>query len=152
MIKIVRKIDIDARLDRVFDFLGDPANLPEIWPNLLEVKNIEPSRSTNGYDYEWAYQIADTRFDGKAEIAEYEQYQRIVVQGSKGFETTSTWKFAPHGGKSTRLTFELEYTIPDPALELKDENEIEAEIEGEVETMLENLKSKVEEEKAYAAA
>lgn len=38
---IVRQIRVDSPVERVFDFLLDPNNLPEIWPNIVEVKSVK---------------------------------------------------------------------------------------------------------------
>ena len=41
---ITRDIQVDTPVDRVFDFLADPNNLPEIWPNIIEVKNVKKTK------------------------------------------------------------------------------------------------------------
>ena len=50
---IVRDIRVDAPVERVFDFLLDPNNLPEIWPNIVEVKGVKKSKDNEGFNFNW---------------------------------------------------------------------------------------------------
>ena len=67
---IIRDILVKAPVDRVFDFLVDPNNLPEVWPNIIEVKNVKKSKSNDGFNFNWAYKMSGMRFEGKSETVE----------------------------------------------------------------------------------
>ena len=41
MPNIRKSVRIDAPLDRVFEYLAQPENLLEIWPNMIEVSNVQ---------------------------------------------------------------------------------------------------------------
>jgi hypothetical protein len=41
MAKLDRSITINAPVEKVFDLVSDPNNMLEIWPNLVEVKDIQ---------------------------------------------------------------------------------------------------------------
>ncbi len=152
MYTIKRSIIIDARLDKVFDFVSNPNHLPEVWPNFIEVGNLTQSKVNGGYDYDWVYEMEDTRLKGRAETIDFEQYHRLVVQGIKETDSWCIWMLEPHGGKGTRLIFELKYMPAESPTEKKSMEKMEAENLQQVEEMLENLKQGVEQEVVYSAA
>ena len=45
MVKLEKSIMIKAPVERVFSFMADPKNLPEVWPSMVEVKDIQPAPS-----------------------------------------------------------------------------------------------------------
>ncbi len=149
MVKISREITIQAALNRVFDFLAEPENLPEIWANLVEVKNIKRPKVGNHIQYDWTYKMSGMRFDGRSEIADFALYERLTSQGLKGPSSTITWKFDKQNSE-TRVSFEIEYEIPSALLQKVNEKIILQENEHDVDAMLENLKSHVELEMAHA--
>jgi uncharacterized membrane protein len=150
MTQIMRDILIKAKPDKVFDLLAEPNNLPEIWPNVLEVRHIKKSKNNNGYDFDWTYKMAGVRLDGKCETIEFDQYKRIILRGIKGLDSAISWKFTPSGGKETRLVLDIDYEIPASVLGKLSEQLIVEENEHEIDAMLENVKSRVEFERAYA--
>jgi len=146
---IVRDIQVNTLVDRVFDFLADPNHLPEVWPNIVEVKNVKKSKSNDGFTFNWTYKMSGLHFEGKCETVEYTPYERLVIQSTKEFDCTVTWKFQP-SGQATHLLLRFEYEIPSSLLKrIKDEIVIQ-ENEHEVEAMLQNVKSRLELEPAYA--
>ena len=54
-----KSIAIRAPVDRVFDYVGDPTNLPEIWPSLVAVRNVESHPTGNSFD--WDYKLLGLR-------------------------------------------------------------------------------------------
>jgi uncharacterized membrane protein len=149
MTKIVRDLRIKAPVDKIFNFLADPRNLPEIWPNIVEVNNLKKSKGNDSYTFDWTYKMSGTRFEAKAETAEFVQNQRLVFQSTKGFDCTLNWKFQPEMNE-TRLLLEFEYKTPALLLKKLKEQTILLENEHDLEAVLENVKSRAELELAYA--
>ena len=114
MAKTVKSITINAPVEKVFDYISEPTNLPEIWPSLVEVKDVQklPSGGTRN---RWVYKMAGIRLKGTSEDTEYVPNQRIVSKTKGGAESTQTWMFQPEAG-GTKVTFEVEYTVPIPVL------------------------------------
>jgi uncharacterized protein YndB with AHSA1/START domain len=52
MAKIEKSILINAPVEKVFAFTAEPNNLLEIWPSMLEIKNVE-SVPNGGRRYDW---------------------------------------------------------------------------------------------------
>jgi len=147
---IVREIRVDTPVERVFDFLLDPNNLPEIWPNIVEVKSVKKSRDNNeGFSFNWAYKMSGLLFEGKCETIEHIPYERLVVKSNKGLDSTITWRFQPTG-RETHVTLRFEYQIPASLLKRIKEDIVIQENEHEVEALLQNLKSRLELQPVYA--
>lgn len=146
---ISRDIRINTPVERVFDFLGDPNNLPEIWPNIVEVKNVKKSKNNDGFTFSWAYKMSGLLFEGKCETIEYVPFQRLAVKSNKGLDSTITWRFQPTG-RETHVTFRFEYQIPSSLLKRMKEEIVIQENEHEVDALLQNLKSRLELQPVYA--
>ena len=146
---IVRDIRVDTPVERVFDFLLDPNNLPEIWPNIIEVKNVKKSKDSEGFNFNWTYKMSGLPFEGKCETIEYTRYERLVVKSNKALDSTITWRFQP-SGRETHVTLRFEYQIPSPLLKRMKEEIVIQENEHEVDALLQNLKSRLELQPVYA--
>lgn len=140
---IIRDIRVEAALDRVFDFIVDPHNWPEIWPNIVEVKSVKKSKHTEGFTFSWDYQLADMHYEGKCETIEYIPYERLVIRISKGLDGTLTWTFNS-AGQSTHLTMKFDYQTPTSALKQVEEPVLLQENEQGMESALQNLKDRLE--------
>jgi uncharacterized membrane protein len=145
---IVRDIRVDTPVERVFDFLADPNNLPEVWPNIIEVKNVKKSKDHEGFNFNWAYKMSGLPFEGKCETIDYTPYERLVVKSNKALDSTITWRFKPMG-RETHVTLKFEYQIPASLLKRMKEEIVIQENEHELEALLQNLKSRLELQPAY---
>lgn len=140
---ITHDIRIDAPVDQVFNFLVDPRNLTLIWPNVVEVKNVKKSKSSEGFNFNWDYKMSDAQFEGQCETIQYAPYERLAIKSNKGLDSTITWRFQPIG-QETRATLTFEYQIPSSLLKQTKEEVILRENEHEVAAMLQNLKTRLE--------
>lgn len=142
MSRINRNISVNAPVERVFDFVADPKNLPEIWPGMIEVKDVKKATS-GGFDFNWAYKMSGMRFEGKSQTVEFVKGQRLTVKSTKGIEGTLTWRCQPDDGH-TRLSYEYDYRIPQPLLNKLNEPIVIRETEHEVDALLENVRTRLE--------
>ncbi len=142
MVKLQRAITVHAPVERVFAYMNDPCNLLEIWPSMVEIKDVKPNPK-GGHDFGWVYKMAGMRFDGASEIVEHETNRRMVTQSTKGIESRFAWTFEAVDG-DTRLTVDIEYNVPIPLLGKLTEALIVKQNEHEATTLLENLKSRME--------
>ncbi len=143
MAKIEKSIIIDAPVEKVFEFMVDPANLPEIWPSLVEVKDVKQTPEGVGSSYRWVYKMAGMRFEGETETIEYVPNQKVVVKDKGGIEATRTVTFQPENG-GTKYTTSAEYTVPIPLLGKLAEAFILRQNEHEADMVLANLKDRME--------
>ena len=142
MIKVKGSILINAPVEKVFAFMDDPCNLPEIWPSMIETRVKGPSPA-GGQDFEWEYKMAGLRIKGESEVIERIPDRKVVTHSKKGIETTFVWSYEPEDG-GTRLTVEAEYNIPIPLVGKLAENVIVKQNEREADILLENLKTRME--------
>ncbi len=142
MAKIEKTIVIQSPVEKVFAFMAEPNNLLEIWPSLLEIRNVEPLPN-GGYCYDWTYKMAGLRFEGRAEWIEFVKDQRVVDRNERGIPSTFVWTYQPEGD-GTRVTVCVEYSIPGAAVGRLAEPVIQKMNEHEAGTILANLKARME--------
>lgn len=143
MTKVERAITINAPVEKVFDYMTEATNLPEIWPSMVEVKDVKRTPEHIGTTFQWVYKMAGMRFEGSSTVIEYVANQREVTKSERGIPSTFVWTYQPEDG-GTRLTVEVEYTIPVPLLGKLAEAFIAKQNEHEAEVMLANLKARME--------
>ncbi len=144
-----KEILIHAPVEKVFAFLHDPHHLPDIWPSMVQVKNIQLN-ALGGYDFEWTYKMGGMHFDGASQCTEWIQNKRIVTKSTKGIESRFVWEYATEG-ENTRLSVEIEYKIPIPLIGKLAENIIVKQNVHEADNLLNNLKDRMEMETLVTA-
>ena len=143
MAKMAKTISINSPVDKVFDYLSEPANLPEIWPSLVEIKDVE-RLPNGGTSFRWVYKMSGMCLKGTMEDIEFVANQRVVSKGKGcGVKATYIWTFQPEDG-GTKIMVEVEWTVPIPVLGKLVEAFIVKQNEHEFELMLANLKDKTE--------
>ena len=142
MAKVEKSILIHVPTEKVFAFMNDPRNLPEIWPSMVEVKNAILN-SIGGYDFEWVYKMGGMHFNGASKTTECIPNKRIITESTKGIQSRFVWNYKAEG-RYTKLAVEVEYTIPIPLIGKLAEAVIAKQNEHEADTMLKNLKDRME--------
>ncbi len=142
MTNIRKSIRINASVDRVFEFMSNPENLVEVWPNMIEVSNVQ-TKPDGGRSYDWVYKMAGMKFHGHAESIAVEKNKRSVVKNDKGIPSTFEWTFSGDNG-GMLLSVSVEYAIPVPLGQKLAERLVARMNERDAETLLENVKARVE--------
>jgi uncharacterized membrane protein len=146
---ITREIRVNAPVSVVFEFLVDPHHLPEVWPNIVEVNNVKKSKNTEGFNFNWDYKMSGMQFEGKCETIEHHPYERLAIKSSKGLDSTITWTLRP-AGQEAYVSLQFEYQIPSSLLKRMKEEIVIRENQHEVDAMLQNIKTRLELQPAYA--
>jgi uncharacterized membrane protein len=142
MKKIRKTVSIKAPLNLIYEYMTHPENLPEIWPSMVEVTHT--TRKADGsHSFDWIYKMAGMHFRGHAVTIEVKQNERVVVKNEKGIASTFIWTYAGENG-GTKVTMEVEYSLPSHLLEKLAEPFLHGINEREAQTVLENLKSRME--------
>jgi uncharacterized protein YndB with AHSA1/START domain len=141
MATVKKTIAIKAPVEKVFGFVSEPTHLPEIWPSLMEVTDVK-RLPNGGTKNRWVYKMAGVRLKGTSEDVEHVMNQRLVSKTEGGTKSTQTWTFQPEGGE-TKVTFEVEYTMPIPVLGKLAEAVIVKMNEHEGDLVLANLKARM---------
>lgn len=142
MATIEKSTVVAAPTDKIFAFISEPTNLPEIWPSLIDVHDITPA-ANGGSDFKWTYKMAGLRFEGTSTVVEFVPPQRASVATQGGIKSTNTWTLEPEGD-GTRVTLHVELTVPGNVLGKLAEPLIVRENNQEAEAILANLKARLE--------
>ena len=142
MAKVKNTILIKAPVEEVFSYVSEPSNLPEIWPGMVEAKDVQPLPD-GGHRFRWVYKMAGMPFEGDSEDVEVIRDERMVSQTKGGIQSTITWTFRPENG-DTFVIFEADYTVPIPLLGKLAEAFIVGSNRREAEALLANLKARIE--------
>ena len=143
MTKVEKTITVNTPAEKIYNYVGKPENLPEFWPSLVEVMDVQ-SLPNGGNSNRWAYKMAGIRLKGTSEDTERVPNERIVSKTKGGVESTQTWGFQPEAG-GTKVTFVVEYTVPIPVLGKIAEAIIVKMNDREGDMLLANLKTRMEE-------
>jgi carbon monoxide dehydrogenase subunit G len=111
---ISKSIEINAPVERVFDFVTNPPNLLSVWPSMSEISNVQ--RAADGkHSFDWVYRMAGIPFKGHSETTDVERPGRSNVKNTGGIPSTFHWKFEQKG-TGMRLALEVDYEIPTPVI------------------------------------
>ena len=142
MATIKKSIKINAPVEKVFEYASKPEILPEIWPSMVEVKNIK-DLPNGGHSFDWVYKMAGMRLNGSSEDTEVVPNERTVSLSTGGIESTITWEYQPVDD-GTKFTSTIEYKVPIPLLGKLAESIIVKMNENEQDVVLANAKARME--------
>jgi carbon monoxide dehydrogenase subunit G len=142
MTKLIKTIHVNAPAEDVYNFIFEPENLVEIWPSLIEIKNVQ-KLPNGGNKYTWVYKMAGMRFEGTGEDIEVSPFKRLTSKNEGGIDSVLSWLIEAENG-GTRVSIETEYKVPIPLLGKLAENIIVKQNEREAEVILQNLKAQLE--------
>ena len=142
MATVKKSITINVPADMIFGYINTPTNLLEVWPSFVEARDVQ-SLPNGGHSFRWTYKMAGMRLEGATEDTEVIANQRVVSKSKGGVDSTITWTLQPEG-KGTKVTFEVDYTVPIPLLGKLAESVIVKVNEQEAVTILANLKARTE--------
>ncbi|MFC1974357.1 SRPBCC family protein [Chloroflexota bacterium] len=141
MAKVEKSITINAPLEKVFEYVADPTNLPEIWCSLIDIKDVY--WTVNGRRMRWAYKMAGMLFEGTAEDLEHTVNKRIVTNTKGGLNSTIAWTFESENGE-TKVNFTVAYKVPIPLLGKLAEIIITKINDHQGDLVMDNLKARME--------
>ncbi len=141
MAKIEQSITINAPVEKVFSYVGDPMNQLEWLPSITDVRDIVGEGV--GQKSGWTYKMMGISFKGENEVVESVPNQRRVIKSTGSIQSTWTWTFKSENGK-TVVNLELEYAIPVPVLGKVAEQLVLRQNEREAALAMTNIKERLE--------
>ena len=141
MAQVRKNITINAPLEKVFSYVGDPMNQLEQLPGMTDVREI--AGEGVGRRFSWTYKMMGMSFKGKTEVIDYVSNERYVIRSTGGIQSTWTWTFQPETS-GTLLSLTVEYTIPVPLLGKVAERLVLQQNEREAHMAMTNLKERLE--------
>lgn len=145
MRRIHRTIDIDAPVRRTWELLNTPDNLPGVWPHLVSVSNI--ARHEGGTsDFDWVYKMGGVHFKGHSLVEQARPNEYVRYRNDGGIPSTFVWRYETTAAGTTRLTVDVEYTIPAPVIGKLAEALVAKSNERDLDALLQNTKERLEHE------
>jgi len=114
MAKVDKEVWVEAPVEKTFDYISDPSNLPEFWPGLMEIKDVQ-SLPNGGYSARWVYRMLGIPFKGTGKYTQIVPHRFFVIKTKGGISSTIAWTVRSQKNK-TRVTLTIEYKIPVPLL------------------------------------
>src|SRR5215216_71698 len=113
MHQIRKTVEIHAPVSQVFEYLCEPGNLAEIWPNVAEVSNVQ--RSGGSCTFDWTYKLARMTFSGQCTQKVVSPKEYVETQNEAGIPSSFRWTFETKAGWC-ELTCEVDYTVHVPVV------------------------------------
>jgi uncharacterized membrane protein len=113
MPKIEKSITINAKVDKVFNYVTEPMNQVDWVTSLVEISDV--TGSGVGQNWRWKYKMVGVGLEGESTCIEHVPNERRVTQTKGGVTSTWIFNFEPDEGR-TKLKLDLEYTIPVPVV------------------------------------
>ena len=117
MTAINSQIEINAPVERVFEFYTNPDNIKESWPRdiVKESENVSGQKSEEGSEMKVKGEYMGKKDEMLLEVVEKEQNKRLVTKQTEGpFQRwESTQEFQNNGNNSTtKVNHAINYELP----------------------------------------
>jgi uncharacterized membrane protein len=143
MERITRTAFIDAPPAKIFGYLMNARNVPEVWPRMVAVSNIKSRPDGTSESNDFTYRMAGVEVHGHTEFGDVARDRRIVWKSVGGIMSTTRWTLAPQGN-GTAIIDEVEYQMPSNLLLRLGAHLLRQFNEREVVVCMENLKTRME--------
>lgn len=143
MARIDKEIIINAPLEKIFNYLSKPSNLPQIWASLIEIKN-EQLLPNGGYSAQWAYKMGGVYLEGTGEYTDLVRNQWFTIKTKGAVDSTISCTFR-YIDSQTRVTLTIDYEVPSQVLGWLTRKTIVKMNKQEAELILANLRARLEE-------
>jgi ligand-binding SRPBCC domain-containing protein len=116
MTSIRTEVEINAPVDRVFEYYTNPDNIKESWPRdiVKESENVSGQKSEEGSQMKVEGEYMGKSSEMTLEVVEKEQNKRLIRKQTEGpFQSwESIQEFQGNGNDSTRVTHIINYELP----------------------------------------
>jgi ligand-binding SRPBCC domain-containing protein len=116
MTTINTQIEINAPVERVFEFYTNPDNIKESWPSdiVKESENVSGQKSEEGSEMKVTGQYMGKKDEMTLQVVEKEQNKRLVTKQTEGpFQRwDSIQEFQSSGNNSTKVNHTINYELP----------------------------------------
>ncbi|HZK62486.1 MAG TPA: SRPBCC family protein [Anaerovoracaceae bacterium] len=142
MFKINKSILIDVPVDKVFGFLEDPSLLPEVWPSMVEIHDVQ-KKPEGGTIFSWVYKMGGIKIKGQSDTTTFEKNKHLITESKVGIQSKFDWILEKEDDK-TKVQLVVEYAIPGQVLGKMAEPVLKKINTHEADVMLKNMKVKLE--------
>ena len=116
MTTIKTEVEINAPVDRVYEYYTNPDNIKESWPRdiVKESENVSGQKSEEGSEMKVTGQYMGKKDEMTLQVVEKEQNKRLVTKQTDGpFQRwDSIQEFQSNGNNSTKVNHTINYELP----------------------------------------
>jgi ligand-binding SRPBCC domain-containing protein len=116
MTSIQNQIEINAPIERVFEYYTNPDNIKESWPRdiVKESENVSGQKREEGSEIKVTGQYMGKKDEMTLEVVEKEQNKRLVTRQTEGpFQRwESIQEFQNNGNNNTKVNHTINYELP----------------------------------------
>lgn len=134
---IKKTVDIKASPENVFDLIARPEDFPRYSSLIKKVTAI------GHLVYHWIVDIYNIEFEWDAKVVELIKPERFAWQSITGIQNSGSYTLKPIKN-GTRITFSMEYLLPNIILEELAQVIAEGYMERMASEILENVKKELE--------
>jgi carbon monoxide dehydrogenase subunit G len=139
---------VSAPPARVFEYLDDPARIPEYAPGVTQIDVTKRTDERVGDSYKTVYKVMGISFPSTFTTVEYARPEKVVARIEGAQFGTFDWRLKPEGD-ATRVTVRIDYQMKGGVIgKAMDALVVERMNERNAEQMLQNLKHLAEAEDA----
>lgn len=144
MIDIAADTTVDASPETVFEFIATPDNHPKILPSLVEISDVVETDIGKRGRYE--FKMVGQPMEGEFTDTEFDRPTQRSYDLTGDIEGTVSWSIEPEDD-ATLVTYQQRTHPPGPdMLEAVTEPVVTKFLQREADTMMENLRTLVEED------
>lgn len=108
---VTRKIQINAPVAKVFEFVTNAENWTKYVTSLIEVKELSSPHIEPGTTFKWTYRMIGMNFHGVGRITENVKNKRFGLKMEGSFPILETYSFIKTED-GTELNAEIQYEMP----------------------------------------
>jgi len=147
MSEIHKTTTFDSPVEKVFELVDNPENIPKYIPNVERVADVKRTDGRIGDTFRVIYKVLGMTFDEKFTVTGYEPKRKLVSNFDGGMKGTFSWTFEPQGSQ-TECSLDIEYQVGGGVLgKAADALLLERSNEKSMDQSLENLRRVLAREK-----
>lgn len=110
MSEIHKTTTFDSPVEKVFELVDNPENIPKYIPNVERVADVKRTDGRIGDTFRVIYKVLGMTFDEKFTVTGYEPKRKLVSTFDGGMKGTFSWAFEPQGSQ-TECSLDIEYQV-----------------------------------------
>ena len=115
MTEIKQSVEIEAPIEKVFQYASDYLKWPEFFEGVSDFKPITETTRGNGTKFIYKAKMLGIKASVGTEIQEFKKNKGWIGISFKGMEHKTQWIFK-ESGSNTKFTYVLSYKLPIPLL------------------------------------
>jgi len=116
MTKVQYETEINAPVEKVFEYYTNPNNIQEAWPRdiVKESENVSGQKSEEGSEMKVKGQYMGKEEEMRLQVVDKEDNKKLVTKQTQGpFKRwDSIQEFQPNGTNATRVKHSIDFELP----------------------------------------